>query len=60
MGDLKNGAAAPMVLRGEPERTGDGGMDLGLTDRVYVVAGAARGLGRACAEQLALKAPGWC
>lgn len=27
-------------------------MDLGLTDRVYVVTGAARGLGRACAEQL--------
>jgi 3-oxoacyl-[acyl-carrier protein] reductase len=28
-------------------------MDLGLTDRVYVVTGAADGLGRACAEQLA-------
>jgi 3-oxoacyl-[acyl-carrier protein] reductase len=28
-------------------------MDLGLSDRVYVVTGAARGLGRACAEQLA-------
>ena len=28
-------------------------MDLGLTDRVYVVTDAARGLGRACAEQLA-------
>jgi 3-oxoacyl-[acyl-carrier protein] reductase len=27
-------------------------MDLGLSDRVYVVTGAARGLGRACAEQL--------
>ncbi len=27
-------------------------MDLGLTDRVYVVAGASRGLGRACAQQL--------
>jgi 3-oxoacyl-[acyl-carrier protein] reductase len=30
-------------------------MDLGLTDRVYIVAGAAGGLGRACAEQLALE-----
>ncbi|MDQ1287184.1 MAG: 3-oxoacyl-[acyl-carrier protein] reductase [Actinomycetota bacterium] len=28
-------------------------MDLGLSDRVYIVTGAARGLGRACAEQLA-------
>jgi 3-oxoacyl-[acyl-carrier protein] reductase len=28
-------------------------VDLGLSDRVYVVTGAARGLGRACAEQLA-------
>jgi 3-oxoacyl-[acyl-carrier protein] reductase len=28
-------------------------MDLGLSDRVYVVTGATRGLGRACAEQLA-------
>jgi 3-oxoacyl-[acyl-carrier protein] reductase len=28
-------------------------MDLGLTDRVYVVTGASRGLGRACAELLA-------
>lgn len=28
-------------------------MDLGLSDRVYVVTGASRGLGRACAEQLA-------
>ncbi len=28
-------------------------MDLGLSDRVYVVAGASRGLGRACALQLA-------
>lgn len=28
-------------------------MDLGLGDRVYVVTGASRGLGRACAEQLA-------
>ncbi len=28
-------------------------MDLGLTDRVYVVTGAAAGVGRACAEQLA-------
>lgn len=28
-------------------------MDLGLTDRVYVVTGAAVGAGRACAEQLA-------
>jgi 3-oxoacyl-[acyl-carrier protein] reductase len=28
-------------------------MDLGLNDRVYVVTGASRGLGRACAEQLA-------
>jgi 3-oxoacyl-[acyl-carrier protein] reductase len=27
-------------------------MDLGLTDRVYIVTGAASGLGRACAEQL--------
>lgn len=27
-------------------------MDLGLTDRVYVVTGTSRGLGRACAEQL--------
>src|SRR3954447_10440536 len=27
-------------------------MDLGLSDRVYVVTGASRGLGRACAEQL--------
>lgn len=30
-----------------------GRMDLGLTDRVYVVSDAAVGLGRACAEQLA-------
>jgi 3-oxoacyl-[acyl-carrier protein] reductase len=30
-----------------------GRMDLGLSDRVYVVTGATRGLGRACAEQLA-------
>ncbi len=29
------------------------GMDLGLSDRVYVVTGAGRGLGRACAIQLA-------
>jgi len=28
-------------------------MDLGLSDRVYVVTGASRGLGRACAQQLA-------
>lgn len=28
-------------------------MDLGLTDRVYVVTGASRGIGRACAELLA-------
>lgn len=28
-------------------------MDLGLSDRVYVVTGASRGLGRACADQLA-------
>ncbi len=28
-------------------------MDLGLTDRVYVVTGAGEGLGQACAEQLA-------
>ncbi len=28
-------------------------MDLGLSDRVYVVTGASRGLGRACARQLA-------
>ena len=28
-------------------------MDLGLTDRVYVLAGASRGLGRACARLLA-------
>jgi 3-oxoacyl-[acyl-carrier protein] reductase len=28
-------------------------MDLGLSDRVYVVTGASRGLGQACAEQLA-------
>lgn len=28
-------------------------MDLGLSDRVYVVTGASRGVGRACAEQLA-------
>ncbi|GLY31671.1 SDR family oxidoreductase [Kineosporia sp. NBRC 101731] len=28
-------------------------MDLGLSDRVYVVTGASRGLGRACAELLA-------
>lgn len=28
-------------------------MDLGLSDRVYIVTGASRGLGRACAEQLA-------
>lgn len=28
-------------------------MDLGLSNRVYVVYGASRGLGRACAEQLA-------
>ncbi len=28
-------------------------MDLGLTDRVYVVTGASRGLGRACAQLLA-------
>jgi 3-oxoacyl-[acyl-carrier protein] reductase len=27
-------------------------MDLGLSDRVYVLAGASRGLGRACAQQL--------
>lgn len=27
-------------------------MDLGLSDRVYIVTGAATGLGRACAEQL--------
>lgn len=30
-------------------------MDLGLSDRVYVVAGASRGLGRACALQLAVE-----
>lgn len=30
-------------------------MDLGLSDRVYVVTGASRGLGRACAEQLAME-----
>ena len=28
-------------------------MDLGLSDRVYIVTGASRGLGSACAEQLA-------
>jgi 3-oxoacyl-[acyl-carrier protein] reductase len=28
-------------------------VDLGLSDRVYVVTGASRGLGKACAEQLA-------
>jgi 3-oxoacyl-[acyl-carrier protein] reductase len=28
-------------------------MDLGLSGRVYIVSGASRGLGRACAEQLA-------
>jgi 3-oxoacyl-[acyl-carrier protein] reductase len=28
-------------------------VDLGLSDRVYVVTGASRGLGRACAQQLA-------
>ncbi len=27
-------------------------MDLGLTDRAYIVTGASKGLGRACAEQL--------
>jgi 3-oxoacyl-[acyl-carrier protein] reductase len=30
----------------------DNSMDLGLSDRVYVVTGASRGLGRACAELL--------
>jgi len=30
----------------------NGGMDLGLSDRVYVVSGASRGLGRATAEAL--------
>ncbi len=28
-------------------------MDLGLTDRVYIVTDAGNGLGRACAEELA-------
>jgi len=36
-----------------PERQGkDAGMDLGLTDRVYLVTGASRGLGLATAQEL--------
>jgi hypothetical protein len=35
-----------------PQQGVDGGMDLGLRDRVYVVTGVSRGLGRATAIAL--------
>ena len=42
-----------MTVGGPTAEPTGGDMDLGLSDRVYVVTGASRGLGRACAEQLA-------
>lgn len=42
----------PAGFRRPPVTRQDGGMDLGLKDRVYVVTGGSRGLGRACANAL--------